>query len=120
MTHNNIKKTACQLLIFSIGIYLIVVLSLDLFHLLGKKERVVKIEEEIKKLKAQKEVLEGKLKYVESEEFVEKEAREKLNLAKEGEVVVVLPEGLELISQRLEIEKDEDLANWQRWLNLFF
>ena len=106
--------------ILVLGVYLIVVLSRDLFQLLGKKERVVKTEEEIKELKAQKEVLERKLEYAESEEFVEKEAREKLNMAKEGEVVVVLPEGLELISQRLEVGKDEDLANWQKWLNLFF
>lgn len=113
------KKTVCQWLILGLGFYLIIGLTRELLVLVKKSERTQKMEEEISKLEAKKQALKEKLEYVRSEEFVEKEAREKLDMAKEEEVVVVLPEKLEFKGQSLEAS-EEDLPNWQQWLKLFF
>ena len=66
--------------------------------------------------KKKNEELKKILKSVQSPEFIEKQAREKLNMGKRGEVVVVLPK---TENQRPKIE-NEELPNWQKWYKLFF
>ena len=112
------KKTLCQLAILGFGFYLEIALSRELFSLVKKGERTKQMEQKATELETKKKELTERLEYVKSEEFVEKEAREKLNMAKEDEVIVVLPEKLELRGQESEI--DEDLPNWRQWLRLFF
>lgn len=80
------------------------------------RQKVVELKEEQAKLLTMKE-------RVESEEFIEKEAREKLGLAKPGEVVVVLPEEeiLRRIAPKFEDEDFvEKLPIWKRWARMFF
>lgn len=120
MAHNNIKKTICQLLIFVFGFYLVISLSREWFNLMKKGEKIGKMKGKAEELRIKNEKLKERLEYVKSEEFVEKEARDKLNMAKEDEVIVVLPEKLEVRGQRLGASSDEDLSNWQKWLRLFF
>ena len=50
------------------------------------------LENEINKLEKDKNDLNDLLSYVQTDAFVEQEAREKLNLAKEGESLVLVPE----------------------------
>ncbi|MEK7164316.1 MAG: septum formation initiator family protein [Patescibacteria group bacterium] len=50
------------------------------------------LENEINKLEKDKNDLNDLLSYVQTDAFVEQEAREKLNLAKAGESLVLLPE----------------------------
>ncbi len=55
-----------------------------------------------------------------SQDEVEKIARDKLNMGKPGETVVVIPE--ELITKVIEDNKpkiEPKLPNWQGWLKLF-
>ena len=127
MTHNNIRKTICQFrflafLALILGIWLVVALSRDLWQLLKKKDRIEKMIVKKEDLFTENQELKEKLNYVESEEFVEKEAREKLNMAKEGEVVVVLPDNefSPPTGGQFSKNKEEDLANWQQWWHLFF
>jgi cell division protein FtsB len=60
------------------------------------------------------ETLKAKLQEAESPEFIERQAREKLNLQKEGEVVVVLPK-----SQNLNANDQKEIIpvipNWKQW-----
>jgi|TARA_B100001971_G_C18177889_1_gene530973 cell division protein FtsB len=53
---------------------------------------VERLEIEIGKLEYKQDDLGNLLKYVQTDEFVEQEARNKLNLVKEGENLVVIPE----------------------------
>lgn len=104
-----------------LGLYLIVSLSRNIFSLIKKGEEIKRESLKVEKLRAENEELKGQLEYASSPEFIEKEAREKLGLAKEGEQVVVLPENVEEIV--LDKEKDkgkEELPNWKRWYRLFF
>ena len=62
--------------------------------------------------------LKEKLSYVQSPRFIEKEARDKLNLSRQGEIVVVVPETG--TPQAIENQPRNELPNWQQWLKLFF
>ena len=56
------------------------------------EKEVARLEAEIGKLENNKDDLGALLEYAKTDSFVEKEAREKLNLAKQGEEVVVIPD----------------------------
>lgn len=73
------------------GGYLIVVLSRDLWRILSVKNRIIEAEQQVEELRQRQIRLKQEVEEVKSEEFVEKEARDKLLLAREGEVVVLLP-----------------------------
>jgi len=80
---------------------------------------------ELARLEDQQTTLQKELEKVTSQEFVEKEARDKLNLAKEGEIVLVLPEDGVLKSlspRRVKAEEAYTLPdpNWKKWMQLFF
>lgn len=80
----------------------------------GQVEEVARLQEENKRLKKRlEEVLEL--------EFIEEVARNKLNLSRPNETVVVIP--LETINQVIASNKELEepkLPNWQGWLRLFF
>lgn len=79
------------------------------------KVRLDKINQENQKLTEQ-------LQMTESEEFVEKQMRNKLGLAKEGEIIIVLPEPEIVKKLAPTLPQDEEVKlkpNWQKWLELF-
>jgi len=53
---------------------------------------VLRLEQEIGKLERNQDDLGNLLKYVQTDNFIEQEARNKLNLVREGENLVVIPE----------------------------
>lgn len=71
----------------------------------------------LKQKQVENEQLRRKLAEVESPEFIEKEAREKLNLQKEGEVVVVLPKNLPQVNEPQNLPQ---IPNWHKWWKLLF
>lgn len=116
-------STICLL----IGLYLIVSFSRDLWKLVQKEGQIQKADLRLEKLEDQNQELEKKAQEVQMPEFIEKEAREKLGLAKEGETVVILPENFEQALRqaqgKLELSSEnasDDLPNWQKWWKLFF
>ena len=79
------------------------------------QSRLEKINEENKKLSEQ-------LQVTQSEEFLEKQLRDKLGLAKEGEKVIVLPEPDIVRKLAPVIPQEEEIRpkpNWQKWIDLF-
>lgn len=76
--------------------------------------------DEVNKLQQQNQELKKKLTQVSSSDYVEQIAREKLNMAKPGETVVVVPDNA--ISHILASQNpptEAKLANWQGWVKLF-
>ncbi len=119
------RRQAFSILALLFGIYFILALSRDLLDLLSKRERILQEEAEVKKLEQEQRDLAEKLQYVSGDEFVEKEAREKLLMGKPGEVVMLLPPDNDQTGQAGPTsDKDqniakEDLANWEKWAQLF-
>lgn len=86
-------------------------------------ERIGDAQSRLKVVKEENKRLASELKEVQSEAYVEKQAHDKLGLAKEGEVVLVLPEEeiLRNFSPRREALPEDELPDpiWRRWLKLF-
>ncbi len=86
------------------------------------EKKIADKEKEVQKKRDEQAELQKKLEYSESHEFVEKQLRDKLGLAKSGEIVVVLPppEVLRRIApKRVEEEVVIPVPNWKKWINLF-
>lgn len=104
-----------------------VLLTFSLFGSISKIREVnTKIEKEsqiLEELKKDNEALQKEVQKTQTEEFIEKQLRDKLGMAREGEIVVVLPDAETVKKFAPLLEKDEDLPpdpNWKKWLKLFF
>ena len=86
-------------------------------------EEISKKEQKVDELIRKNEGLRAEVDTLKSEEHVERQLRDKLGLAKEGEVVIVLPEESILRKLLPNIEAEEETlpdSNWKKWLKLFF
>lgn len=107
-----------------INLFLLILLVALLFNVsrtlvdLNRQNNIIKeTEDRLQKSKVENEKLKRDLAMVESSEYIEKEARNKLNLGKEGEIVLLLPSISPIISPTP--APIDDFANWQRWIKLF-
>ncbi len=76
--------------------------------------------DEVEKLKQENKRLQNKLAEVQEYNYVEEVARNKLNMSKPNETIVIVPQEAVaniLTSQR--VAPEVKLANWQGWLRLF-
>ncbi len=80
-------------------------------------QKVTDKEREVAQVRAENDRLKRAIAEVETPEHVEEVARDKLNLAKPGEVVVIVPS--ELVSATGSVGR-QTLPNWQRWARLFW
>lgn len=84
-------------------------------------ERLTKEAEKLYQLEAKNKQLKQKLSEVESGNFIETQARDKLGLSKKGETVVIIPQ--HKINEVLEASSSAQstkLPNWLGWLKVFF
>lgn len=110
--------------LFVIGV-LVVIFSMGrtVVGLLEKGKTLDEVRSGVEELKKEQFALLRKKEQVQNDEFIEKEAREKLGLAKEDETVVVLPkeEILKRLAPKPEGESmDKPFPIWRRWVELFF
>ena len=93
-------------------------LSQSVVRLIGRKSMLKVKQEELVRLQKQQENLQNKLKLAQTPEFIEKEAREKLNLAKSGETIILVEEGE---TQAQTSQKETTIIpNWKKWWQMFF
>lgn len=95
----------------------------SLIRINKSKGQIDEARERVEKLESENEDLKVKLTTSQSEEFVEQQLRDKLGLAKEGEIVVVLPEASVLKQIAPKIQYEEEILpdpTWKRWLKLFY
>ena len=88
-----------------------------IIDLRARKYTVTERKNSVESVKKDNATLKKELDAIHSDEYVEKIARDKLGMVKEGEAIILLPDeakGGEKKSQsRIE-------TNWQRWWELFF
>lgn len=90
----------------------------SIYDLWQKQSLVVSAQKELDLQKLKNAKLKGELTFVQSQQFVDEEARNKLFLAKPGEQRVVIAK--ELINGEKTSQQKKSIPNWQQWLNLFF
>ncbi len=85
---------------------------------MSRKSLLIAKQQELVRLQKEQENLQNKLKLAQTPEFIEKEARERLNLAKVGETIILV----ESDETQAQIKEKETMIvpNWKKWWNLFF
>lgn len=124
-----LEKTKARLTKYStyffilLAVVVLVSLFRNLSRVVGARKRIENTQKRVEKLRQENAEIERRLAEVKGEEFIEKQLRDRLGLAKEGEIVVVLPD--EEILRKVApaaTEEEEVLPDptWKRWLNLFY
>jgi cell division protein FtsB len=114
------KNKFFRVIIVVLGLGFIVKLTGDFLHLLRANQQIKTAEEKVLKLEEKNRELSEKYQYFQSKEFIEEEARNKLNMAKPGETIVVLPPNLSEFMNHSRTKNEVSLPNWRKWWNLFF
>lgn len=116
-------KKPIRYTVLIVSVVLVGVMARNTLNLLKRGETVEEAKRRVESLREEQVRLLELKENVETDEFVEREAREKLGLAKPGEVVAVLPdeEILKKLAPGIE-EEDfvEKLPIWKRWARMFF
>lgn len=111
------KTKLLNLIIIIVGLLLIVNLTRSISRLVRSWEKLDQVKKETAMIEKKNEELRVKLQEVQSQEFIEKIARDKLGLAKVGETVVILPS---IEPEATKSATETNLPNWQKWRRLFF
>jgi len=114
------KKRLIYTVLIIVGVGLIVKLSGDILRLLKAGEKMRVAERRISELEEKKKELSQKYQYFQSPEFIEEEARNKLNMARLGETIVILPQDISRLINRSQNKTSPQSSNWEKWRNLFF
>ena len=114
------QRKSVQLVVIIIGLALIVNLSRDIFRLWGSLKEVYLVEEKAQELEKERQLLLKKKDYFQSKEFIEEEARNKLNMARPNETIVILPENIKEALGQKQIQEQKEEPNWKKWWGLFF
>lgn len=83
----------------------------------GEDNIIKEAKDKLQKVTDENQNLKRQLAQVGSQEFIEKEARNKLNLGKEGEIVLILPSISPFLTPP-PIPADSS-PNWQKWMKIF-
>jgi len=107
-----------------IGWFLLIIcvfLSLSLVRAVrrwsDRREIIENAQQKLDIEKKENEALTREFAKTQTPEFIEKQAREKLNMAKEGETVVILPQIIPMVSPTP--TPVDTSANWEKWLKVF-
>jgi cell division protein FtsB len=105
-------------LMFLVGCLLLWSLVKGFFEFRVAYKRIDEAKEVLNLEEVKNQDLKHKLEEVQKEEYLEKVIRNELNMQKEGETIVVLPDNdkLQITNYKLQIEKKKE--NWEKWLDL--
>ena len=110
------KKT---LFIVAIIVFLIIINNLvrSIYSIWQKDKLAEDAEKQLSYQKEENARLKSALSYVQTQEFIEKEARDKLFMTKLNESIVL---GSEDSNRNENTTKKENKPNWKKWVELFF
>lgn len=119
------KRRLYQFTIIIVSLFVIQGMSRNLLELWQQRQRLARTKRELLELEQKELDLKRQLVYYQSDEYIEKIARDKLLWSKEDESIIILPKDaaqepsedlLFLTSQR---ESETNIPNWRKWLKLF-
>lgn len=109
-----------------VGVLIVLVLFVSLLrsyaNFRNSNMEIASTQKKVDDLVNENKSLDERLNEVKSQEYIEKELRDKLGLAKENEIVVVLPAEDVLKKYAPEIDDQQELPpdpNWKKWARLF-
>ena len=113
----NKYKIQREWLLFLVGLVLAGRIGYRIWRLIQVRQIVTEARIRTQEAYRENELLTKRLVEVSSDSFVEREARDKLGMGKEGEVIVILPK---MTNDKLQItNQSENKPNWKRWWDLY-
>lgn len=107
-------------ILFFLG-FLIFGMSRQIYLAIKAGSRIDEAADTVHKLEEENRFLQKRLGEVNQDDFIEQEARDKLNMARPGETVVVIPPSeIDKIVKFYKQEKPVEVPNWQKWLKLLW
>lgn len=110
-------------LVVFISIFLLLSLIKNLSWVLAARKSVEEEKTRLAQLKKENEKLKREAQEVAGSSFIEQQLRDKLGMAKRGEIVLVLPDEDTLRKLAPDIPSEEDFLPdpiWKQWLHLFY
>ena len=107
-----------KVLFLTIVVILLIIINnlvRSIYDIWQKKDLVTEGEKTLSFQKQENQRLKSALSYSKTDEFIERQARDKLFMIKTGEQRILLSKDTEEVQ-----EKKEKLPNWKQWWNLFF
>lgn len=102
-------------------ILVFVALSRESYRYFKVNQEIKDLEQKIEELKERNEELSKMENYFQSKDFIEREARVKLNLTKPGEKLIIIKKAENVQEQESGGEEGvEKTINIQKWWNYFF
>jgi len=135
---NFIKKLLSSKVFFFFMVIALVALLLNFvresYHKYQLSEEIGGLKTEIERLEGRRQQLAGLMEYFEQESYLEKEARQRLNLKKPGEKVVILSQKADvdigndqrvdnILSENTDSSQNtenQETANYWKWWEYFF
>ena len=111
------KKT---LFIVAIVVFLIIINNLvrSIYSIWQKDKLADDAEKQLAYQKGENTRLKSALSYVQTQEFIEKEARDKLFMIKPNESIVLDSEDIQKKDKSSDVKQNK--PNWEKWVELFF
>ncbi len=91
--------------------------GVSVWHLWKSGEQVHLAQSQLQQEQAKNQELKKRLAEVDNPQFIEKEARDKLGYAKEGETILVLPQSSQL--EPSFAGATDGRPNWRKWWDLY-
>lgn len=113
-------KRIIFIIIFLVAIFIIKNLVSSIYTLWHKKDLITEAKRELTFEKKKNQELKDKLSIVQSPQFVEEQARNKLFLSKPNEQEIIIPKDLLKITDSKEEKPPKEEPNWKKWWKLFF
>lgn len=112
-------NTKTLILISAIVVLLLVIKNIvgSIISLRQNSQIVTSLKKQEQAEKEKKRFLQQQLYYVNTSQFIENEAREKLGMAKPGEQIVLAPPE---VNKQTKNESEDYSSNWKKWWKLFF
>lgn len=110
-----LQNRLIRVLFFVFAGYLIISLSRSIYTVTQKESIVIEEEKRRAEVLSEHKQLSDSLSTMNSSFFIEQQAREKLGLAKPGDVVVIMPP----VSPTPTSEPKDETENWYKWFTLY-
>lgn len=124
--HPKIFSKLFAFVLFSIAAFFSVVIYKEFFRKKQIETEIEKLQAEAMRIEKQNSDIKERIAYLESADYKEREAKDKLNLQSPDENVVVVKQGVSKAEQKMGVEESAAVIpvgqtpNYLKWWNYFF
>jgi cell division protein FtsB len=120
MKNNFSDSKYFSLVLVAIFVFVVIALGRESYRYFKISQEIRDLEKQIEEFRKNNEELSKMKDYFQSREFLQDEARGKLNLVKEGEKLIIVSDGGDLQEEIKMEETKPEISNIKLWLEYFF